>query len=146
MPNPGTSYTALANLSLPRKGRKSDDPNDLVTAGEQVVLTAEQAAPFINRTPPVLVKTSDYKGSGPVLLRPRDLSGRLRLPPANPPRGYDGPRRDPAGSSHVLVMQEIPEGAEPQPGDENHAVPAGESIVDAIDLPPSGHARTGALS
>lgn len=146
MPNPGTSYTALANLSLPRKGRKADDPNDLVGPGEQVILTAEQAAPFLNRTPPVLVKTADTKG-GAVLLRPRDLSGRLRQPPAQPPKGYDGPRRDPPGSSHILVMQEIPEGAEPQPGDENSgAVPAGESIVDAMDLPPSGHARTGALS
>ena len=143
MPRPaataGSEYLALANLSVPRRGRKDDDPNDLVPVGGTVTLTDDQARPFLNRRPPVIVRKADSADARP--LPPRALSGRLNAPPPPPP-GSDAPRPDPAGSSHLMVFddQQIPESREPSPGTEN------EALSDAIDLPPSGSAAQAAAS
>jgi hypothetical protein len=145
MANPGSKYIALTNLSRPRKNRKPDDPNDLVPAGETVVMTAEEAAMYLppNKPVPMVAKIGDSAGAA--LLLPRQMSGRMRQPPSNPPKGYDGPRRDPAGSTHILVMEEATDGADHLPEGE-HAAAFTEGVVDALDIPPSGQARVGALT
>lgn len=132
----GEMYEALTHLSVPR----INDPEhktDLVLRGNPVRLTDEQARPFLERTPPVIRKIRRGQSAAPVL-RPRDLSGRIMVPPSQPPRGYTGPRADPAGSSQAILIQ--PEANEPVPGSENlmpqGAGPAGEP--DAADLKPGG--------
>lgn len=146
MPNPGSKYIALVNISRPRKNRKADDPNDLVTAGETVIMTADEAALYMPPNKPVAMIAKVGDSQGAALLLPRQISGRQRQPPATPPPGYDGPRRDPAGSTHILVMQES-ETTDPQPDPQGQSAEVfGSGVVDAIDIPPSGQARVGALT
>lgn len=134
-----TKYLALVNLSVPRK----NDPNketDLVEVGETVELDDETAAKFLPplRRPAVIRKAADRTSEMPVL-RPRDLSGVAINQRTGKRVGYPGPpadaRPDPPGSSQVLV-QELPESNEPQPGSEN------APVQDAEDIPPRAHRAT----
>jgi hypothetical protein len=141
-PGTGSAYVALTNLSLPRPGREKDDPNDLVEPGETVILTDEQAAPYLRcggrtgRRVPVIRKLDDVKADGGIpRLLPRQLSGPLFAPPP-PSKDSDDPRPDPAGSSHLIVNEVVPEASEPFPGDEQ--VPSAPAWTE--DIPPSGSA------
>lgn len=139
----GSAYVALTHLSLPRPGRKDGDPNDLVEAGDTVILTDEQAEPYLRcggrtgRRIPVIRKLEDVRAEGGIpRILPRQLSGPIFAPPP-PPKGSPDARPDPAGSSHVVVYDPlVPEASEPQPDSEQ-----GGSLADAIDIPPSGSAQ-----
>ncbi|HEY2638434.1 MAG TPA: hypothetical protein VGI66_00935 [Streptosporangiaceae bacterium] len=124
----GTPYQALTNISLPRLN-DPDKQTDLITAGNTVNLTDEEAARINRLHPvPVLRKVSDTT-EAPRRITGRMLSGRLQVP-ATPPPGSDMPRPDPAGSTHIVLN--VPEGQEPELGSEN---------IDAVDILPRG-ART----
>lgn len=140
----GSPYRALTNLSMPRRGRKPDDPNDLVLAGETVWLTDEEAARFNRhnerdgRRIPVLQPLDEVEpNAGPPRIPPRALSGPIHRP-VSPPKGDTGPRPDPPGSSTLQILERIPEMAEPAPGDEDQHEPPAEG-PDALDIPPRGH-------
>lgn len=130
-----TSYQALINLSVPRRGDK-DKQCDLVMAGETVELDDEIALQFLRHDDRSgrQVEVIRRAGGGDVpRVLPRMVSGRLTGPP-------QGVRPDPEGSSRVQVL-EIPEANEPQPDTETRAA------EDAVDIPPSrsrSRARAGA--
>lgn len=139
----GSPYRALCNLSLPRRGRRPDDPNDLVMAGETVYLTEAEAAAFNRhndrdgRRIAVLQPLDEVEpNAGPPRIHPRALSGPIQHPVAPGP-GDTGPRPDPPGSSAVLVAERIPELTEPAPGDEDQGPPVADG-PDALDIPPRG--------
>lgn len=148
----GDPYEALTWLSVPRRG-DTDRQTDLVSPGETVYLTEEEARRFQRHDPgrdgravSVIRKLSGPDGSREPVTRPlpRHLSGRL-FRPVMPPPGSEMPRPDPDGSSRIQVMEEgrAPElgGAMvPEPGemDDNLRVPAAQ---DAVDLPPQHQPR-----
>lgn len=134
----GSEYIALTNLSVPRAGRKAEDPNDLVPLGGTVILTDEQAAPFLRRQPPVIILKNASREQM-VRLQPRQLAGRMFAPPP-PQAGSDEARPDPEGSSHLVVFEDprVPELHEPSIDSEN--VPSGG----AIDIAPTGSAQQAA--
>lgn len=134
----GQPYTALINLSVPRRG-DSTRQADLVRAGETVYLTADEAAMFNRHGDPdgrqvdVVVPASG-PGSRAELPRvpPRAVSGRVWQPPQPPPGSPDA-RPDPPGSSTVqYATAAIPEAAEPQLGSENSP-----AVQDAMDIAPA---------
>jgi hypothetical protein len=144
----GEPYVALVCLSVPRRGDK-DRATDLVYPGETVHLTEEEARAFNRRGArdgrqvEVVRKVSGPAGSRePVQpVPPRAVSGRL-FRPGPPPPGSDAPRPDPEGSSAVQFlagsMGNAPEGTEPmRPEPSEMADHLTESVVDAVDLPPS---------
>jgi hypothetical protein len=137
---PGTEYIALANLSVPRANRKADDPNDLVPVGGTVSLTDEQAAPFLNRRPPVIIPKNASREQM-VRIQPRQLAGQMFTPPP-PPADSDEPRPDPAGSSNLIVFDDprVPELHEPAIDSEQR--PAGG----VLDLAPTGSAEQAAAA
>ena len=135
-----SSYQAVVNLSVPRKG----DPNretDLVLAGETIDLPDDVAALFL---PPVkawpMIRSVKESGEPLPAVHPKQLSGVAINQRTGKRIGYPGPpqgaRPDPPGSSQVTVL-EPPEASEPQPGSEN--APA---EVDAEDIPPRRAAAT----
>jgi hypothetical protein len=137
----GDPYRALCALSLPRRGRKDGDPNDLVMPGETVYLTEDEAKQFLRhddrdgRRVPVIEKITEAEADipkGAPRLHPKVLSGPIRSPQM-PQRGDTGPRPDPPGSSHVMLAETIPEMNEPAPGGEEDA---GVTGPDAVDLLP----------
>ena len=142
----GEPYMALACLSVPRRGDK-DRATDLVMPGEIVHLTDEEARQFNRkgardgRQVDVVRKISGPGGTHEPrqLVLPRAVSGRL-FRPTTPPPGSDGPRPDPVGSSAVQFLEggKAPEGVEPmRPDPSEMADHLTESVVDAVDLPPS---------
>lgn len=126
-------YQALVNLSVPMPvlpGVADEKRTILVPPGETIELTEQQAHHFLHELPRPAIRPV-AEGSEPLpRITGRDLSGRAFGPPADA-------RRDPAGSSGVIVT-EIPEASEPQPGDEQGP------DTDAVDLPPSGAAQAAA--
>lgn len=121
-----TKWLALDNISLARKG----DPGrqtDLIMHGETFEAADRDVEALLRPKmgPPRIMKASD-QAAAPTY-RPRDLSGPLRGP-------EQGARPDPAGSSRVQVLQDIPELTEPSAGSENE---------DAIDLPPGTRITAG---
>jgi len=142
----GDEYEALICLSVPRRGDK-DRATDLVMPGEIVHLTDEEARQFNRkgardgRQVDVVRKISGPGGTHEPrqLVLPRAVSGRL-FRPTTPPPGSDGPRPDPVGSSAVQFLEggKAPEGVEPmRPDPSEMADHLTESVVDAVDLPPS---------
>lgn len=143
----GDPYVTLTNISLPRRvlrgadGKEPDNATELVGPGVTVYLTEDEAAKFLRHGPadgrqvavirPATGPEASQELSRP--LPPRAVSGRLNAPPPPAP-GTDGPRPDPAGSSHIQYA-EVPEAAEPVVGSENDLGP------DAMDLPPRTRAR-----
>jgi hypothetical protein len=131
-----SAYQALTNISVPLvKDGKEQDRNELISPGSTVMLTEEQAANLMatggrtGRQYPAVRPLSEQVEDMPRLL-PRHFAGRVRQP-VTPPPDSDQPRPDPPGSSEIRVVQpDVPESAEPQPGDET-GMPTG-----AIDLPP----------
>ena len=138
----GDPYTALVNLSLPRRGvvREGDVPQcDLVMAGDTVYLTPEEAARFNRHDPDrdgrrievVRKRGADDTPAGRV--HPSLLSGPVNRPQLPQPGiPYDGPRPDPPGTSHIVEYNPVPESNPPVLGSENYL--AG----DAMDIAPGG--------
>ena len=129
-----TSYQALANLSVPRKGDPGRE-TDLIPLGETVDLDDETAALFLRpKRDPEVIRPAKQSGQPLPRLLPRALSGVAINPRTGKRVGNPGPpqgaRPDPAGSSAIQVL--IPEAAEPQLDDETR--PAD----DAVDIPPRG--------
>jgi hypothetical protein len=135
----GKKYQALANLSVPQA---NGERTDLVTPGNTVTLTDEEAAHFLGtcgdaehafrRQQPMVRLASE--GSEPLpKLTGRELSGPIRRPPPPAP-GSDAARPDPPGSSHIAVYRDpgLPELNEPVPGSESGLGP------DALDIAPGG--------
>jgi hypothetical protein len=126
-------YQALTNLSVPRP----DNQSDLVPYGGTVELDDATAQLFLQRQPPVIRKVG-AKDPGPLpVLVPRALFGSQRGLPGPP----QDARPDPAGSTTIQVLENIPEAnapqAEPPPAPGSTA-----AVVDAMDLPPRA-ARAG---
>jgi hypothetical protein len=115
-----STYQAIANLSVPRKGDPGRE-TDLVLAGETIDLDDETAALFLKpRRDPEVIRPARAASDPLPRLLPRNLSGVAINPRTGKRVGNPGPpqgaRPDPAGSSAVQVL--IPEAAEPQPDDE----------------------------
>lgn len=133
-------YQALTALSIPQRTEKGvlTGQNDLVVRGETVWLEETEARNLMatgqrtGRRYPAIRPVSEIDDELP-RLHPRMLSGSLRAP-VQPAPGTDAARPDPAGASKLLI-REIPEAQEPQPGDEAVGVDP-----DAIDITP-GTAR-----
>lgn len=133
----GEPYEALINLSVPRRGDK-DRACDLVTAGETVYLTEEEARAFERhghrdgRQVPVIRKLSGPDGSREPLPRllPRHVSGRLFRPPPPPP-GSDAARPDPEGSSSIQYY----DGGAPETS--GAASATAQELADHLSAPPA---------
>src|SRR5260370_36963319 len=95
-----TKWLALDKISLARI-KDPDKQTDLVMRGETFERTEEQVAALLRpkQGPPRIIKAIDQ--SAAPTYRPRDLSGPLRGPMV-------GARPDPAGSSAIQVLGEIP--------------------------------------
>jgi len=129
----GDPYQALVNLSVPRRGDPEKN-TDLVTAGETVYLTKEEAERINRRQPRPVLRPAKESSEPLPRIHPREMSGRIFAPPPPGPES-DAARPDPPGSSHLVEREvRIPEAGEPQVGSENL------SAAQAIDIPPRAQA------
>jgi hypothetical protein len=145
VPKTGSQYQALVNLSVPRTD-DADRQTDLVTRGNTVILTDEQAAKFLPPVKPfpMIRRIKDQHEPLPRITG-RHMSGPIRQPPVPQP-GTADPRPDPAGSSVITEVKDdadqnppVPEMNEPAAGSENAPV----TTQDAIDLPPGTRVTNG---
>jgi hypothetical protein len=103
-------YQALAHLSI---SRPSNDPKgipaaDIVTKGDTVRLTDDQAQGFLTRHRVPVIRPATEKDEAAPAIRARDLFGE------RPPAQAFGARPDPPDASHVTVNDEVPDPADPR--------------------------------
>lgn len=129
-PGAGTRmWEALTHLSI---GRSTSDPKgekhaDIVTKGETVALTDEQAHGFLTRHRVPVIRPASQQNQPRPAIRARDLFG------IRPPAQAFGARPDPAGASAVteLPAAELPAaGARPDPADPRNAPEANDPHTD----------------
>ena len=119
----GSTYQALTNLSVPRRG-DPDKQCDLVTMGNTVILTDDEAALFLPPNKPVPCIRPVSELNEPLFPVPaRVLSGPRRVPA--------DARPDPAGATTVQVVAEV------QPPEATPAVLGSENSPGAPAEPPS---------
>jgi hypothetical protein len=129
----GSMYEVLGNLSMPRPN-DPDKQTDLLGPGDTVMLTDEQARPWLHRRigPPMIRPIKEAGRPMPKIVG-RDLSGGLRGPMV-------GARNDPKGSSIVIETRRVPESDQPMTEQDS------DGDVDAIDIPPRGAAEAAAAA
>lgn len=125
-------YQALTNLSIGREDKMSD----LVLAGEIVELDENTAHRFLTAHAVPVIRLADQAAEPTARVTGRMLFRQPMQPPLVLPHGWTGPRRDPPGSSEIIIQQPQagvlgqPEANEPQPGSEN------APEVNAADIAP----------
>lgn len=110
MPGPLKRWEALTHLSISRTGNdpKGERLSDLVTKGDKVSLTDEQAQGFLTRHRRAVIRPATDSGEPAPNLTARDLFGQ------RPPAEAFGARPDPPGASTVTVNEEIADPADPR--------------------------------